>query len=177
MRKYIKRRLLVILRAHRIVPRESYISVQRSPVCKEMYDSCHPYASRCKTLPSVGKEMNPPYSLDAVIRTQGDIRPCRPYARKYIPLCNGRHHPYAIRSAPTAVLSRDAARPSRDSPNTSPRRFALGASNVCLVGENRRHSPSRHCRDARVYGLTTTAMHDTSTPAYPEQQPRRFLPR
>ena len=23
-----------------------------------------------------------------------------------------------------------------------------------------RHAPSRHCRDARVYGHTTTAMHD-----------------
>ena len=28
--------------------------------------------------------------------------------------------------------------------------FALGASNVCLVGEARR-APSRHCRDARIY--------------------------
>ena len=34
--------------------------------------------------------------------------------------------------------------------------------NVFLVGENRR-APSRHCRDARVYGRKTTAVHDTST--------------
>ena len=47
---------------------------------------------------------------------------------------------------------------SCDSPNTS-RRIALGASDVCLDGENR-HAPSRHCGDARVYGHTTTAVHD-----------------
>ena len=40
----------------------------------------------------------------------------------------------------------------------------VGASNVCLVGETRR-APSRHSRDARVYGHTTTAMHKLSTPA------------
>ena len=27
-----------------------------------------------------------------------------------------------------------------------------------------RHAPSRHCRDARVYGHTTEAMHDIETP-------------
>ena len=47
------------------------------------------------------------------------------------------------------------------SPNNS-RRFALGASDVFLV--KTRRAPSRHCRDARVYGHTTTAMHDMSTP-------------
>ena len=32
----------------------------------------------------------------------------------------------------------------------------------CLPGRwKTRHSPSRHCRDARVYGYTTTAMHET----------------
>ena len=30
-----------------------------------------------------------------------------------------------------------------------------------------RRVPSRHCRDARVYGHTTTAMHDMSTPPPP----------
>ena len=70
------------------------------------------------------------------------------------------------------------------SPNTS-RRFALGANNVCLVGENPTCS-SRHCRDATVYGHTTTAMHEIEyifpieyTPAPPEstakplREPRR----
>ena len=52
----------------------------------------------------------------------------------------------------------DAAHPSHDSPNIS-RRFALRATDVCLFGENPTCS-SRHCRDARVYGDTTTAMHD-----------------
>ena len=66
-------------------------------------------------------------------------------------------------SASQAVLSRVAAHPSRDSPITS-RRFALGASNVCLVAKTFR-APSRYCRDTRVYGHTTTAaMHDMSTP-------------
>ena len=41
--------------------------------------------------------------------------------------------------------------------------FALGASNVCLVVKTRQ-APSRHSRDARVYGHTTTAMHKLSTP-------------
>ena len=53
---------------------------------------------------------------------------------------------------------KDAGHPLCDLPNTS-RRFALGASNVCL--ETRR-APSRHSRDARVYGHTTTAMHKLS---------------
>ena len=35
--------------------------------------------------------------------------------------------------------------------------------NVCLVGENPR-SLSRHRRDARVYGHTSTAMHDNYIP-------------
>ena len=41
-------------------------------------------------------------------------------------------------------------------------RVTLGVPNVCLVGKTRR-APSRHCRDPRVYGHTTTAMHDMST--------------
>ena len=32
-----------------------------------------------------------------------------------------------------------------------------------------RRAPSRHCRDARVCGHTTTAMHGMSTPSTPEQ--------
>ena len=31
--------------------------------------------------------------------------------------------------------------------------------------------PSQHCRDARVYGYTTTAMHDMSTPSPPPLSP------
>ena len=58
---------------------------------------------------------------------------------------------------------KDAVHPSCDSPNTS-RRFALGASNVCLVVENPTGFSCRHSRDARVYGHTTTAMHKLSTP-------------
>ena len=49
---------------------------------------------------------------------------------------------------------------SRDSPNTS-RRFALVSSNAWSM--KTRRAPSRRCRDARVYGHTTTAMHDMST--------------
>ena len=41
-------------------------------------------------------------------------------------------------------------------------RFALGASNVRLVGET---APSRHCKGARVYGHTV--MHDLSKPHSP----------
>ena len=45
--------------------------------------------------------------------------------------------------------------------------IALGAGNVCLVRGNPTRSIS--CNDAhmdaRVYGHTTTAMHDTSTPS------------
>ena len=34
---------------------------------------------------------------------------------------------------------------------------------VCLVGENQMCSTPRHCRNASVYGHTTTAMHGMST--------------
>ena len=50
--------------------------------------------------------------------------------------------------------------------------FALGASNVCLFRKTRR-APSRQCRDARVHGHTTTAMHDMGTP--PPRPCWRFL--
>ena len=37
----------------------------------------------------------------------------------------------------------------------------------CPVGVKTRRAPSRHCRYARVYGHTTTAMHDiVSTPLH-----------
>ena len=40
---------------------------------------------------------------------------------------------------------------------------ALGARDLCLVSETRR-APFWYCRDARVNGLETTAMHEMSTP-------------
>ena len=54
-------------------------------------------------------------------------------------------------------------------PPTTPtsRRFTPGARNVCPVGENRARSPSRHRKDATVYGHTTTAVHGMSTPRPP----------
>ena len=42
----------------------------------------------------------------------------------------------------------------RRTPHGASRRFALGASNVCLVGDNP-SAPFRHSRDVRVYGHTT----------------------
>ena len=53
-------------------------------------------------------------------------------------------------------------------------RFALGASNVCLVGEARR-APSRHYKDARVNGRTTTAMNDNEYPPLPPPPPLKCL--
>ena len=44
----------------------------------------------------------------------------------------------------------------------------------CLVGEIRR-APSRHCRDARVYGRTTTAMHDNEYPPTHTALPANLL--
>ena len=61
------------------------------------------------------------------------------------------------KSASQAVLSRMQLTLVR-LPDTS-RRFALGASNACLVSGTRR-APSRHYTDARVYGLKPTAMND-----------------
>ena len=74
---------------------------------------------------------------------------------------------------PPVLSSKVAVRPSCDSPNTS-RRFALSASNVCLVGETRR-APSRHSKKARVYGHTTAAMHKLSTPPPPENMEVQFF--
>ena len=63
-----------------------------------------------------------------------------------------------------------AAQPSCDSPNTS-RSFALGARSAWSV--KTRPAPSRHCRDARVYSHTTTAIHDISTPTSPPSKGTR----
>ena len=69
------------------------------------------------------------------------IRRCHPYARKSASQAIMYHIPGRVQLTPFMRLA----------PNTS-RRFALGA-----------RSNARHCRDARVYGRTTTAMHDIST--------------
>ena len=47
-------------------------------------------------------------------------------------------------------------------PPSISRRFALGAISGWSV--NTRRAPPRHCRGAKIYGHTTTAMHDISTP-------------
>ena len=47
-------------------------------------------------------------------------------------------------------------------------RFALGAGNVYAWSVKTRRVPSRHCRDAGVYGRTTGATHDIEyTPPSP----------
>ena len=64
----------------------------------------------------------------------------------------------------TAMHKLSTPPPRPPSPNTS-RRFALGAGNDCLVGENPTCSVSyRYCRDVRVNCLKTTAMHEINTP-------------
>ena len=55
--------------------------------------------------------------------------------------------------------------------NESPRNTtkpALDSSKAWSV--ETRPAPSRHSRDGRVYGHTTTAMHETSTPPFPSRQ-------
>ena len=59
----------------------------------------------------------------------------------------------------------DAVHPSCDSPNTSRRVRLVQAMPAWLVKTGR--APSRHSRHARVYGPTTTAMHNLSTPPLP----------
>ena len=60
-------------------------------------------------------------------------------------------------------LNLRAARPTPH--GSSPLVLAMPAWSV-----KTRRAPSRHCRDARVYGCTTTTMHDMSTPC-----PRSFF--
>ena len=71
-------------------------------------------------------------------------------------------HPYAMTSASKSILGRmqlalQATRPTLD--GTS--RLIQSASAWSV---QTRRAPSRHGRDARVYGHTTTTMHDMSTP-------------
>ena len=73
---------------------------------------------------------------------------------KFIP----RRHPYARKSASQAVLSRMqlTLHATRRTPHGGSRLvLAMSAWSV-----NTRRAPSRHGRDARVYGHTTTAIYD-----------------
>ena len=75
-------------------------------------------------------------------------------------------HPYARRSASQAVLSRMQLTLHET------RRTPHGASRLVLAmsawSVKTRCAPSRHCKDARVYGhTTTTAMHDNEYPLPP----------
>ena len=87
-----------------------------------------------------------------------------------------RRHPYARKSASRTVLSR------MQHTLYATRRTPHGAS-LCLVlamsvwSVKTRRAPPRHCRDARVYGPTTTAMHDMSThaPCFPSFRRSSFL--
>ena len=89
------------------------------------------------------------------------IVPGTVYGRVYhTPL--GRCHPYARKSASRATLRR------MQLTLHATRRTPHGAS--CLVlamsawSVKTRRAPSRHRRDARVYGHTTTAMHENGYP-------------
>ena len=76
------------------------------------------------------------------------------YARKYT-------RGAAAEARPASGSLWHAVHPSFDSPNTS-RRFALGASDVCLARESPTCSVSA-LWNATVYGHSTTAMHGRST--------------
>ena len=69
-------------------------------------------------------------------------------------------HPYAKKSASQADLSMQVTLHAT-------RRTPYGASRLVqamsFCSATTRRAPSRHYRDARVYGHTTTAMHDMST--------------
>ena len=76
-----------------------------------------------------------------------------------------RYHPYGRESVSKAVLSRTqlTLHATRPTPHGAPRLVQeLSASSVETRG-----APPRHCRDARVYRHTATAMHDMSTPLTP----------
>ena len=76
-----------------------------------------------------------------------------------------RCHPYARKSASQAVLRRTqlTLHATRRTPHGDSRLvLAVSAWSV-----KTRHTPSRHCRDARVYDHMTTAMHDVRTPPLP----------
>ena len=81
-----------------------------------------------------------------------------------------RCHPYASKSASQAVLSKMQLTLHAN------RRTPPGASRLALAmsawSVKTRRAPSRRCRDARVYGHTTTAMHDNEY-SHPPSKPTR----
>ena len=86
-------------------------------------------------------------------------RPCPPPQKQFIRCC----HPYARKSASQAVFSRMqlTLHATRRTPHDASR-LVLAMS---AWSAKTRRAPSRHSRDARVYGHTTTVVHDMSTPA------------
>ena len=71
---------------------------------------------------------------------------------------HGRYHPYARKSALKAVLSRMqltlyATRPTPQGASRLVQAMSAGSVKT-------RRAPSRYCRYARVYGHTTTVMHN-----------------
>ena len=73
-----------------------------------------------------------------------------------------RCHPYATKSTSKAVLSRMQLTLHATRPTFTALRAWCQPMSAWSVKP--RCAPSRHCTDARVYGHTTTAMHDVSTP-------------
>ena len=74
----------------------------------------------------------------------------------------GRCYPCARKSASQAVLRRMQVTLHVTPP--TPHGASRSVQAVCAWSVKTRRTPSRHCRDARVYGHTTTAMHNISTP-------------
>ena len=81
--------------------------------------------------------------------------------KKYRPKVPPKSHPYARKSASHEVLSRMQL--TLHATGRTPH----GASRLVLAKSawsvKTRRAPSRHCRDGRVYGHTTAAMHDMCT--------------
>ena len=76
----------------------------------------------------------------------------------------GRCHPYARKSASKAVRSRIQITLHATRPTPHGASLLLQAMSAWSV--KARRAPSRHCRDRRVHGHTTTAT-DMSTPPHP----------
>ena len=89
------------------------------------------------------------------------------YASPTPPQLVRRCHPCVRKSAPQAVVS------SMQLILHAARRTTYGTSRLVQVmsvlSVETRRAQSGHCRDAKVYGHTTTAMHDTGSPPPPAQ--------
>ena len=81
----------------------------------------------------------------------------------------GRCHPYARKSASKTVLSK--MQPTLHATLPTPHGASRLVHAMSAKPVKTRRAPSRHCRDARVYGHTTTAMDAMSTPT-----PTAFTP-